>query len=121
MKTTARHVAVLVTVPDRKTGRGLAAAALAARQCACAQLVPGLESHYRWKGRLERSRELLVIFKTRRTLVAALRRTVAGLHPYEVPQFVVVPLAGGSADYLAWIDAETRPLRSRASAVRGRA
>ena len=124
MKTSSRHVAVFVTVPDRKTARTLAAAALEARECACAQILPGLESHYRWKGRLEAAREWLVIFKTRRGRVAALGRIVARLHPYECPQFVAIPIA----DYLAWIDAETKTARppapavkSRASATRGRA
>ncbi|KAB2667865.1 MAG: divalent cation tolerance protein CutA [Verrucomicrobia bacterium] len=118
MKSSARHVAVLVTVPDRRTARALAAAALEARECACAQIVSGLESHYRWKGRLEKSRELLVIFKTRRARVNALARTVSRLHPYEVPQCVVVPLSGGSADYLAWIDAGTTPAKPAAKAAR---
>ena len=54
------------------------------------------------------------MFKTRRTLVDALERTVARVHPYEVPQFVVVPIVHGSKAYLAWIDGETRPAKSTA-------
>lgn len=128
MPASARHCVVLVTVPDRDTARAIARAALGERLCACAQVVPGLESHYWWEGRLEASEELLVVFKTRRALLPALERAVARLHPYKVPQFVAVPVAAGSKAYLGWIDAETGagrrrtpPVRSRASGARGRA
>ncbi len=114
MKTTTRHVAVLVTVPDRRTARALARAGVKARLCACAQIVPGLESHYWWQGKQESAQELLVIFKTVRTRLAALETLVAELHPYEVPQFTVLPLGAGSKAYLAWIDAETAGVRREA-------
>jgi periplasmic divalent cation tolerance protein len=111
VKSTRRHVAVFVTVPDRAIGREIARAALESRNCACAQILSGLESHYWWQGRLEIGREWLVLFKTTRSRLAALEKSVLALHPYDTPEFVVLPLVGGSARYLAWLDEETRPRR----------
>jgi periplasmic divalent cation tolerance protein len=105
MKATRRHQLVLVTVPNRKTGRQLARAALEARVVACASLVPSVESHYWWDGRLEVGRELQVWFKTRTDRVGRLWDLVRSLHPYEVPEFLVLPVRKGSARYLDWVDA----------------
>ena len=94
---------ILVTTPDLKTARRLARAALAARLIACANLVPKLESHYRWQGKLERSAEVLMIMKTTAGRVAALEKLVLANHPYDTPEFVVLNLAGGTKKYLAWL------------------
>jgi len=99
--------AVWVTVPDVRVGRRLARCALELRLVACANLVSGVESHYWWQGRIERGRELGVIFKTRRALLTRLERCVAANHPYDTPEFVVVPFVAGSRKYLAWLLAET--------------
>ena len=105
MKLVRRYVIVLVTAPDRKTARLLARAALSSRFVACANLVPGVESHYWWQGKLERSNEVLVMFKTTRRNLARLERTVLSLHPYDTPEFVVLPISAGSRRYLDWLDA----------------
>jgi periplasmic divalent cation tolerance protein len=84
----------------RKIGRGVVEKKLAA----CANIVPGVESIYRWKGRVERAREVLVIMKTTATRLAKLEREVKRLHSYEVPEFIVLPLTAGSRDYLNWIE-----------------
>jgi periplasmic divalent cation tolerance protein len=105
MKLVRRYVIVLVTAPDRKTARLLARAALESRLVACANLVPGVESHYWWQGKLERSSEVLVMFKTTRRNLARLEKTILSLHPYDTPEFVVLPISTGSRRYLAWLDA----------------
>jgi periplasmic divalent cation tolerance protein len=92
----------LVTVPDIRTGRKLAQAALKARLAACANLLPGLESHFWWEGRIQRSPEVLVLFKTTSGKAAALERLILDLHPYDTPEFVLVPPAGGNKRYLDW-------------------
>jgi periplasmic divalent cation tolerance protein len=94
---------VLVTAPDLKTARRLARAALAARLIACANLVPKIESHYRWQGRLERSAEVLMVLKTTPPRVASLEKLIVAQHPYDTPEFVVLNLAGGAKQYLAWL------------------
>jgi periplasmic divalent cation tolerance protein len=96
---------VLVTAPDLKTARRIARAALAARLIACANLVRGLESHYRWQGKLERSAEVMMVMKTTRGRVAALERLILAQHPYDTPEFVSLPLGGGSKKYVAWLQA----------------
>jgi len=96
---------VLVTAPDLKTARTLAKAALGAKLVACANLVPKLESHYWWQGKLEASAEVLILFKTTRARLAALERLIVAQHPYETPEFVTLPMAEGNARYLKWLAA----------------
>jgi len=104
MKRTARYAMVLVTAPDLKTARKLARAALAARLIACANLIPGIESHYWWQGKIERGAEVLLLLKTTTARLAALEKVITGAHPYDTPEFIVLPLAGGNRRYLAWLD-----------------
>ena len=96
---------VLVTAPDLKTARRLARAALAARLVACANLVPKIESHYRWQGKLEQSVEVLMVMKTTQARLKALEKLIVAKHPYDTPEFVVVTLADGAKKYLAWLNA----------------
>jgi periplasmic divalent cation tolerance protein len=109
MKTAAKFQIVFVTAPNRKVARQLARAALEARVAACANLVPGIESHYWWNGRIESGAEILVIFKTVKTKVRALEKVVLAHHPYDTPEFVALELAGGNRRYLQWLEASTRP------------
>ena len=95
---------VFVTAPDIKVARRLSRAALQARLIACANLLPGLESHYWWQGKLETSAEVLMILKTRRTKLAALEKLILAKHPYDTPEFLVMPLKAGNARYLRWLD-----------------
>jgi periplasmic divalent cation tolerance protein len=104
MKQTGTFVLVLVTAPDLRTGRRIALAALRARLIACANLVPGIESHYWWKGRIDSAKEVLLVLKTTARRVAALEKLVLAEHPYETPEFVVVPFTGGSKRYLEWVE-----------------
>ena len=99
---------VLVTAPNRKTARSLAKAALTAKLIACANIVPGLESHYWWQGKLERSSELLILFKTTRRHLAALEKLVLDLHPYDTPEIISLTLDSSTPRYLDWILASTR-------------
>jgi uncharacterized protein involved in tolerance to divalent cations len=103
MKSASRFHLVLVTAPDLKTARHLARAALEARLIACANLIPGLESHYWWQKKIETGREVLVLMKTSRTRLAALEKLILEKHPYDTPEFLVTPLKSGAARYLQWI------------------
>ena len=102
--TSARNFAVvLVTAPDLKTARMLATKALKARLVACANLVPRLESHYRWQGKIETSAEVLLVLKTTRLRLRALERLILHEHPYDTPEVLALPLAQGAARYLEWL------------------
>jgi periplasmic divalent cation tolerance protein len=94
---------VLVTAPDLKTARALAKAALSARLIACANLVPKIESHYRWQGKIESSAEVLLVLKTQKSKLAALEKLVLAKHPYDTPEFLVLPVSAGSKKYLDWL------------------
>ena len=114
MKSARAYAAVFITAPDLTVARRLAKAVLNARLAACANLVPALESHYWWRGKLERSREVLLILKTTRSALPALERCVLAHHPYDTPEFVVLPLTHGSSRYLQWLGEAVTPARSRA-------
>jgi periplasmic divalent cation tolerance protein len=105
VKRRADHWIVLVTAPEIKTARSLARAALSAQLVACANLIPKIESHYRWQGKLERGDEVLMILKTTRARLAALEKLILAKHPYDTPEFVALEIASGSKKYLAWLDA----------------
>ncbi|MBE0543159.1 MAG: divalent-cation tolerance protein CutA [Verrucomicrobia bacterium] len=108
MKTARTFSIVLVTAPDLKTARRLAIAALEAKLIACANLVPRIESHYWWQGKLERGNEVLMILKTTRACLAKLEKLVVREHPYDTPEFLVLPLAHGNTRYLEWLAASCR-------------
>jgi periplasmic divalent cation tolerance protein len=103
MKPAAKCKVVLVTAPDLKTARSLARAALQARLTACVNLVPGLESHYWWRGKVERGNEVLLLLKTTRACLVKLERLIVTRHPYDTPEFVVLTPAGGNRRYLDWV------------------
>ena len=94
---------VLVTAPDLKTARALAKSALQAKLIACANLIPKIESHYRWQGKVESSAEVLLVLKTQKTRLAALEKFVMANHPYDTPEFLVLPVTGGTKKYLGWL------------------
>jgi periplasmic divalent cation tolerance protein len=98
---------VLVTAPSLDCARSLARAALGQRLVACANLIPGLESHYWWQNEIESASEVLILFKTRSQLLARLHRLILQEHPYDTPEFIVIPVAAASAKYLAWWRRET--------------
>jgi len=105
MKSAAQFSIVLVTAPDLKTARSLAKAALKAKLIACANLVPKLESHYWWQGKIESGAEVLLILKTTKANLVALEKLILAQHPYETPEFLVLSLRAGSSKYLDWLAA----------------
>src|SRR5206468_1517999 len=94
---------VLMTAPDLKTARRLARSALTAKLVACANLLPRLESHYWWEGKVASGAEVLLVLKTTQSRLAALERLVRAEHPYDTPEFIVLPVSRGSQRYLRWL------------------
>jgi periplasmic divalent cation tolerance protein len=108
MKSTTRFAIVLVTAPDLKMARALAKAALSARLIACANLVPKIESHYWWQEKIESGAEVLLILKTAKSKLAALEKLVLAKHPYDTPEFLILPVSAGNKRYLDWLAATTK-------------
>jgi periplasmic divalent cation tolerance protein len=102
MKKTKTHLVVLVTAPDQKTARQLSAALLEAKTVACVNLVPGLESHFWWQGKVQKAREVLLMCKTTAGKVAELEQLVLALHPYDLPEIIALPVSSGTAGFLDW-------------------
>ena len=107
MKETTDITLALVTAPDIETARMLARAALEERLAACANLVPAIESHYWWQGKIESGAEVLIIFKTVNSKLVQLEKLVLGKHPYETAEFITLPVSAGAEKYLAWIGQST--------------
>ena len=108
MKSARNILVVLVTAPDLKVARKIARIILNKRLAACANIIPKIESHYWWQGKLESSGEALILFKTTRARLKALEATVLVNHPYETPEIIALSLQSGTEKYLAWIGASVR-------------
>ncbi len=94
---------VLVTVPDKEVADSLSKTLVEERLVACAQVLPGITSHYSWEGQLECSAEVLVVLKTPEGRFDELERRVRQLHPYEVPQIVALPTSHVEEHYAQWV------------------
>jgi periplasmic divalent cation tolerance protein len=108
MNSATRFSIVLISTPDLKTARVLAKAALQARLIACANLVPKIESHYWWQGKIESGAEVLMILKTTKSKLAALEKLILAKHSYDTPEFLVLPLSAGNKKYLDWLASSCR-------------
>ena len=97
---------VLVTVPDVDTGCALARRVVGEHLAACGNVIPGLTSVYRWDGELQEDSEALVLIKTTEGVLSDLKRRVMELHPYEVPEFLALPVTDGHSPYLRWVVGE---------------
>ena len=91
------------TCPDPDTARRIADALVQERLAACVNIVPGVQSVYRWEGAIERDDEVLLLIKTVQDRLQALQARVLALHPAELPELVAVEVAGGLAAYLDWV------------------
>jgi periplasmic divalent cation tolerance protein len=102
-------IVVLTTCGSAREARRIARALVERRLAACVniQQLP-VRSVYRWKGRVESAKEYLLLIKTSRKRFAALEKAIRGLHSYEVPEIIALPIAVGSLDYLAWISDSVR-------------
>ncbi len=99
---------VLVTVPRGGKAESLAEGVVEARLAACVNIVPGVISVYRWKGRVHRDAESLLVIKTTAAKLKALERWIKERHPYETPEFLALEVGAGSKEYLAWLTGAAR-------------
>ena len=102
------YVQVQTAVPSREEGLRIARSAIDARLAACAQVIGPMTSTYWWKGEVEVAEEYLVLLKTPAARYTDLERHIKQQHSYEVAEIIALPVTGGLASYLAWMDAETQ-------------
>jgi len=104
----SEFVFVYSTFPDAESAARVAEALVRAKLAACVNIHGPMTSVYEWQGKLETGPEFAAFIKTRRALADAAIEAARPLHPYTVPCFLILPIAGGNDDYLAWARAQTR-------------
>jgi periplasmic divalent cation tolerance protein len=97
---------VTTTLPDRKSADKLAETLVAERLAACAQVLGPVSSTYRWDGRVEHAEEWYCTLKTTDQCLPALQKRIRELHPYQVPELIVLPITSGDPQYLDWVRTE---------------
>jgi periplasmic divalent cation tolerance protein len=104
----SREVVVLVTVPDRDQANRIAEAIVSERLAACVNIIPGIESVYRWEGKVVRDGELLLVIKTTQDRYDELECRIKELHSYRVPEVIALAIGCGLRAYLDWLWDSTR-------------
>lgn len=91
------------TCPDKRLAETIVSNLLEKRLIACANILPNIESHYVWQGKIENANETLVLIKTSQEKYKEVEKAILVLHPYELPEIIAVPIETGLPDYLQWI------------------
>ena len=97
------YIIVLVATKDRQEAEKITKALLNERLIACGNIVSSVTSFFHWSGQIEKSDECLVVMKSRMDLFAQVTERVKGLHSYEVPEILALPIVDGSKTYLDWL------------------
>jgi periplasmic divalent cation tolerance protein len=100
---TSSVLAIVSTAPDAEVAERIGTQLVEERLAACANVLEGVTSIYRWKGSVQREREVLMVLKTTSEAVARLRARLVELHPYEVPEVLAIDVSSGHAPYLDWV------------------
>jgi len=100
---------VLCSCPNKPTAQSIAEQLIDQRLAACVNILPGMTSIYQWQGKRETAEENLLLIKTTREAYDTLEQTLTGLHPYELPEIIAVPIERGLSTYLDWINQQVTP------------
>jgi periplasmic divalent cation tolerance protein len=98
---------VYITCPNLNIAHELARGSVQSRLAACANIIPGMSSIYKWEGVLQTDQETILILKTRSSLVESLTEWVTANHPYTIPCILQIPLLGGNESYIRWLKEQT--------------
>ena len=107
MTTEVKHLLVLTTCPGTITAKKVANEVVIEKLGACVQIIPRVQSFFRWVNRVDTSEELLLIIKTTTERYPDLEKRIKAIHPYEVPEIVALPITDGLNEYLKWIEDNT--------------
>ena len=101
-------IVVLITVGSEQEAHKIAESLVNAKKAACVNIVPRVDSLFRWKGKIESAHESLLLVKTRASLLPEIIDLVKEAHSYEVPEIIALPIVDGSKEYLKWLDGACR-------------
>jgi periplasmic divalent cation tolerance protein len=110
MANKAKHLLVLTTCPGTITAKKIANEVVLENLGACVQIIPGVQSLFRWVNRVDTFDELLLLIKTTSDRYADLQKRIVSMHPYEVPELIAIPISGGFDQYLNWIETNSTPM-----------
>ena len=99
----AKILLVLSTFPDAEAARRISNQLITEKFAACANILPAVESIYRWKENVESANETLVFFKLSEDRQSAFQEKLRSLHPYEIPEIIFIPISHGLPEYLRWV------------------
>ncbi len=97
------EVVVLITAGSEDEAQRLAQALVQDGHAACVNVIPGIRSFFRWEGKIVEEREVLLVAKSRSELFESLSKKVKGIHSYDVPEIIALPIVDGAPDYLSWV------------------
>lgn len=99
-------IVVMITCSSKKEANKVKKVLLEKRKAACVNIIPSVDSSFRWKGKIDSSLEVLLLAKTKKKMLKKIVTLVKKLHSYEVPEIIALPIIGGNRDYLNWIEKE---------------
>lgn len=108
MADSTSHIMILTTCPGSISAKKIAQDLVSEKLVACVNVVPGIQSFFAWVGKVDSANEHLLIIKTTTGNFDAVEKRIKKLHPYELPEVISVPIYSGSAEYLNWIDTNTK-------------
>ena len=102
------HAIIFITAPEKNEAELIAQALLQEKLAACVNLIENIHSFFWWQGKIDNAKEVLLVVKTKKSLVSKLIKKVQVIHSYEVPEIIALPIISGNKKYLNWIDDSTR-------------
>lgn len=106
-KQVGQVLVILVTAVNQKEARRIGKGMVDAKLAACANIIPGIQSIYRWKGKVVKAQEVLIILKSTRPRYRALEKAIKAMHSYETPEIIALPVKEGLDRYIGWVRSET--------------
>lgn len=102
------NVVIFITTANKKEAGKISSVLVGKRLAACVNILNTCDSIFRWKGKVDKQKEYLLMVKSKKSLLPELIRLVKSMHSYKVPEIIAVPIIGGNKDYLDWLDESTR-------------
>ena len=106
-KQVGQVLVILVTAVNQEEARRIGKGMVDAKLAACANIIPGIQSIYRWKGKVVKAQEVLIILKSTRPRYRALEKAIKAMHTYETPEIIALPVKEGLDRYIGWVRSET--------------